>query len=227
MGEKLDGAAGSPAGAQADDGAAKVAADAAAKATADAAAKTAAEQAAVAGTDGKPGSKADLAKPESKAPEKYVLTVPTGGERFIMAPDLTYIEEVARANGWSNEDAQAEIVEAVARSQARETLQGTAFLEAAKADPEYGGAKFDETQQHAQRAIDRLRPAGHARRDGFLAVLDRGGARNHPEVLAFLADLGSQMSEDRPPRSRAERAGEKTPSEVLYDHPDSQKLAGR
>lgn len=171
--------------------------------------------------------KADEAKPPSKAPDTYALTVPTGGERFIMAPDLKYIEEVARANGWSNEDAQAEIADAVVRAQAREALQGTAFLEAAKADPEYGGAKFDETQQDAQRVIDRVRPIGHARREKFLAILDRGGVRHEPEILSVMADLGKLMREDQPPRSRAERAGEKTTPEVLYDHPDSQKLAGR
>jgi hypothetical protein len=179
------------------------------------------------GTGSEPGSTA-AGTPPAKAPDKYELRIPEGGERFVGPDDLKFVENVARANGWTQEEAQAELADAVKRSAARETQVSAAFLESAKADREYGGAQFGETQRLAQRAIDRIRPDGHARRASFLSVLERGGAKNNIEVLAFLADLGKGMSEDAPGahRSAMQHTSESV-AEKFYDHPSSRAADGK
>lgn len=155
---------------------------------------------------------------ESKVPERYTFTVPEGGAAFVDDAVLQRLEQIARASGWSQEDAQAALEEHVV------TMQALAeeYRAQAMADPEYGGDRFNETQRLARKVIDRVRPAGHPRHESFLRFLARGGAGNHIEVLSFLADLGALMGEDAPPRGRAAAAGVVDAATKLYDHPTSQ-----
>lgn len=166
--------------------------------------------------------KAGEAAAEPKAPEKYELQVPDDAKAYVDADDLKYLETIARASNWTNEDAQAALEEHLVTVQA----QSARFLEATKADPIYGGEKLAETQRRARAVIDRIRPVGHERRDRFLAFMGRGGAGNHVEVLSFLADLGKAMGEDSPTHTRSVQAGggEDTAA-MLYDHPSSRALA--
>lgn len=152
-----------------------------------------------------------------KAPDKYSLTVPEANEA-IADPALTKrIEEIARASDWTNDEAQAALNEALTLKQ--QEIDGWASQ--TKADPDYGGDKLSETQRLAQRAIDRVRPAGHARRDSFLKLVTGSGFGNHLEVVSFLADLGALMSEDTGARSGGPKGGSKQTAESLYDHPTS------
>lgn len=205
---------------------AKTADQVAADTAAAAAAATAAAAAAAAGTGtGKtegtaskePGSKDGTATPEPKAPEKYELKVPDTSKAYVDKADLEYLEQVARANKWSNDDAQAALEEHVTTVKA----QADRYAAETKADKTYGGDKFDETQRLARTVIDRIRPAGHERRDSFLAFLGRGGAGNHIEVISFLADLGKQMGEDAPAASRSTDSSGGDAASKLYDHPTS------
>lgn len=135
---------------------------------------------------------AAAAAAKSKVPEKYDFKVADEAKAVVDPADLAYLEQVARASGWSNADAQAaldEHVQTVAAQSAR-------FLTDAKADKDYGGDKFDETTKLAKQAIDRIRPKDHPRREAFDRFLNRGGAGNHIEALSFLADLGRLMGED-------------------------------
>jgi hypothetical protein len=168
------------------------------------------------------GRKADEGKgAESKAPDKYALTVPEGATAFVDDADLKYLEGAARKAGWSNEDAQAALEEHIATVKA----QSDRWAAETTADAEYGGDKLDETQRLARAVIDRVRPAGHTRRESFLRFLGRGGAGNHLEVISFLADLGKLMGEDAPGHSRATSTGtKKDAANVLYDHETSQAL---
>lgn len=181
--------------------------------TEDAAAKAAADTAAAAktGTETKtvepaPGEKkADQKTPEqiaaetksgaagkSQPPDTYALKVPAGVT--LSADDLKLVEQQARKYGLSNEDAQAMLDEQLELISA----QSEAYKAAALADPDYGGEKLADSQKLANSVIDRFRPKGHARRDNFLAFINRAGASNHPEVLAFLTDIGRAMGEDTP-----------------------------
>jgi len=163
------------------------------------------------GTGAEPGQPAGGEPP--KAPEKYSLTVPTGDEKYVDDRVRAHIERVAKASGWSNDDAQAALEEFLGNVKA----EHAAYLEETKADEHYGGDKLEETQRLAKVAIDRLRPVGHARRDSFLAFVNRAGAFNHIEVVSFLADLGRLMAEDRPASGGAPGGAVKPTRDVLYD----------
>lgn len=158
-----------------------------------------------------PGRKADEPPAQSKAPEKYALTLPESGR--LDATDLAYIEDVARKAGWTNEEAQAAIAEQDAAIQA----QSDRFLAETTQDKDYGGDKLAASQQLAKAAIDRLRPIGHPRREAFLKFLNRGGAGNHIEVVSALADLGKLMAEDTTVGGNSGSGGEpKTLAQKMY-----------
>lgn len=227
------GAAPAAGAAGAGDGAAAAAAGAAAAGDGAAGAAGAAEGGA-AGTAGGDGNAAGAAKGTEakagdagagagapKAPAKYALTLPAGG--LMDADDLPALEKIARENDMSQEEAQAYLDEMGVSLKA----QSEGYLAKLKADPDYGGDKLAESQRLANAFIDRLRPAGHARRDSFLKFLNRGGAANHPEVVALLADAGKLMDEDGHVQGAGARSGAVDTATKMYDHPTSKAADGR
>ncbi len=161
----------------------------------------------------KPGEGAGVKPTEPpKPPEKYALSVPEAGRAHVEATDLQYLETVARKAGWTNEEAQAALDEHVATLQAASQR----FLEQTTADPEIGGAHLAESQRLARAVINRVRPEGHPRRASFLQFLNRGGAGNHLEVVAFLRDLGTLMAEPGPVGGTG-GVERKPTADVLYD----------
>lgn len=172
--------------------------------------------AAVADVPAKTGTQAEPEQPAGdtpKAPEKYDLKVPSGDDVYVDDRLLKRVETLARASGWSNADAQAALEEHLGNVKAE--LQE--FLSVTKADPEYGGAQLAESQRLAKLAIDKIRPAGHGRRESFLRFVNRAGAFNHIEVVSFLADLGKLMAEDKPVSGGPASGGRKPTGDVLYD----------
>jgi len=155
------------------------------------------------GKDGKPAG-----TPE--APAKYELKLPEGGR--LTDSDLKGIETVARAEGWTNEEAQARLD---AHSEAIEA-QSAAFLAETEADPTYGGEKLEETQRLARTVLERVRPAGTPRGDALRGILNRSGYGNNLEVIAFLADLGKMMREDGHETAPSGGSSKKSAEEVLY-----------
>jgi len=203
-------------GGGADDAAAKAAAEAKtaadAKAVSDAAAKAATDAAAAAAatsgsgdgaaTDGtaKTGEPSSTAAVTAKAPEAFTLTLPAG--EWLSDQDVTEFRTFAKEYGWTEEQTQANLNAQATSIANRVAAQAAVMLTQAKADPEYGGAKFDESQRLVDQALIRLRPEGHPRREALLGLLTRTGYINHAEVRAFLADLGSMMAEDTGPAAR-------------------------
>jgi hypothetical protein len=157
-----------------------------------------------------PGGKAgDAQKP--KAPEKYALTLPEGTR--LDATDVAAVEQLAKANDWTNEDAQAELVE---RSTAFDAIAAR-FLAETTADPDYGGDKLADTQRLANLALDRLQPKGTPRGDRTRAMLAKTGYGNHIAFVALMADVGKLMAEDSPIVGRAAAPEvKKDPAAVLY-----------
>ena len=153
---------------------------------------------AAAAAAGSPPPAAAAAGTPPAAPATYTLTVPADAQAFYGARQLAKLEADARAAHWTNADAQAELDEQVAVIPARRQAQLEAWRGQTQRDPDYGGARLSETQRLSKLAIDAVRPLGHARRDTFLAFLTGSGGTDHPEVVAFLADLGTLMAEDRP-----------------------------
>jgi len=168
------------------------------------------------------GKTADTAKQEPgdkagdkpKVPEKYTLKAPEGG--YVDDDDLVRVAALAKAEGWTNEEAQAQL-DRYAKGTA---AQAQEWLAQTNADPEYGGEKLADAQKRARAVIDKVRPEGHPRRESFLRILDKTGYGNHLEVLSFFADLGSMAAEDKP-------AGGANPREPKswYDHPTSRAVA--
>lgn len=198
----------------------KAAADKAAtdKATADAAAKTKAEADKV-GTDAAAKAAADeaankeaaaKAAGEKKAPAAYKLTIPE--KSTIDDGDVKIIEQVARENDWTNEEAQA----ALDRHNVTLIEQSARFLEQTKADTTYGGDNLAVTQARAKALLDRVRPASTPQGKAIRALLDKSGYGNHLEVVSLLADLGKMMEEDSPAVG-GNVGGAKTVEEKLYD----------
>jgi hypothetical protein len=171
------------------------------------------------GTQGtKPGGK-DGETP--KPPEKYVLAIPKEAETWLDAADLSRIEREARASGWTNEEAQAE-VEATAA--AMRDLS-TSFRTQTEADETYGGAHLAETQRLATSVIDKFAPAGTPLHDELRRELAKSGLGNKLTVVSFLARIGKAMAEDRPSGGGGGAGGDqKTVVSRLYDHPTSVAL---
>lgn len=160
-------------------------------------------------------NKDGAAAQKPKVPDKYELKAPEGG--YVDDDDLVRVAALAKAEGWTNEEAQAQL-DRHAKSVA---AQADAWLAETKADPQYGGEKLAEAQKRARAVIDRVRPDGHPRRDAFLRILDKTGYGNHIEVLSFFADLGKLAAEDTP------AGGGTSPREPKswYDHPTSRAVA--
>jgi hypothetical protein len=155
-----------------------------------------------------------------KAPDAYTLKVSDEAKEYIADDDRLFLEEVGKANDWTNEEAQAELDAHVERTKAKLAKQADEWAKATKADPVYGGEQFKETQRLARKALDTLRPEGHPRRDSFMRFLDRGGAGNHIEVVSMLADLGKILSEDAP-----NHGGPKVEEKVILS--DAEAIMGK
>jgi hypothetical protein len=161
--------------------------------------KTAAQKviddaAAAAAAEAAKGKKTD----DTGAPEKYTLKVPEGGR--ISDADLKSVETLARAEGWTNDEAQARLEQHAQQIDA----MSTRFMEQTAADPTYGGDKLEATTKNATAALNRFRPAGTPRGDALREMLNRTGYGNNLEWVSLMADIGAAMGEDIPqPGSRA------------------------
>lgn len=167
-----------------------------------------------AGTDAAAAAAAAAAATTTQtgAPEKYTLTAPEDGG--IDAADLKLVEEVARENDWTNEQAQ----DALERHAATRVEQSARFLAETTADKDYGGTNLATTQARAKAIIDSVRPATHPRAAAFRALLDRSGFGNNIEVISFLADLAKRTEEDGAIGSNASGAtAKKSAEDTLYD----------
>lgn len=213
---------------------AKAAADAAAataateKAAADAKAKTDADAAAAAAgkTDDQKAGAADAAgkagagKTGEQPPVELKLTVPEGAEDLVSQAQLDYFTEVAKASGWSAEDAKAELTAHVDREKARIAAQSERWATETKADTEVGGDNLSTTQRNVKAALDRFLPESEPDGKLFRTALNTGGYGNWRPFVKLLARIGKAMGEDSPIAGKG--AGPATSTEdVLYDHPTS------
>lgn len=157
------------------------------------------------GTGGSTSGDAAAGTAGSKAPDKYELKLSQGSR--LEESDVKDIERAGKEAGWTNEQAQAVLAEYEGHANAK--VNG--WLEASKADKQIGGDNFQQTETLANAAITKLRPEGHARRDGFMRLIGASGYGKHPEVLAFLADIGKLFAEDSPAGGGAGTGGAKAP----------------
>jgi hypothetical protein len=145
----------------------------------------------------------------------YALTVPKGSEPWLDDADVRSVEATAKANGWTNEEAQAQL-DAHADVLAQ---QSTAFRTETEAHPVYGGEHLGETQRLANLVLDRFAASGDPIAEQLRRDLVKSGYGNKLSVIAFLARIGKTMAEDRSPSRQGPVVGgvTKDAAAVLYD----------
>jgi hypothetical protein len=153
-----------------------------------------------AGEDAPAEQKAEAEAPV--LPEKYELTAPEGMTLDIEA--LAIADPVFRELGLTNDQAQKlmPVAGEYAQRIANGTLQAihdqrvadrAEMVKAAKADPEIGGAKWDESISFAALALDKL---GMPKGSPFREFLRSEDLDNHPEMIRAMVKIGRALSED-------------------------------
>lgn len=204
--------AGAPAGTTPADGAKPDAGTPAPAATAGVVAPAAGEGTAAPAAGGKDGT----GTPEPKAPDSYELKVPEGAESYIEADDIAEIQAIAKAKGWTAEQAQQaldEHADAIADRSA-------AFRAEVDSDPVYGGKNLEQTQIQATRALERMWPKGSKEHEALGKLLTKTGFGNHRLIVGGLANLGKLMQEDSPAGQRPPSGSKRAPEDVLYGKKD-------
>lgn len=140
--------------------------------------------------------------PAHVIPEVYELTAPEGMtiDTDLLA-EATPIFKEARL---SNDQAQAILpaAKSLVEKTQHSTIQGVidagnqqrkAWLDAAKADEQIGGNKWDASLGSAAKALDAL---GYPEGSDFRTALNETGFGNHPEMIRIFARLGGMVGED-------------------------------
>lgn len=129
------------------------------------------------------------------APEKYEFKLPEGmklddaqsTEFSAVAKELNLTQEQAQ----KLVDLQAKYVEGQNKSHSEnwtKTVDG--WAQEARNDPEYGGAKFNESIALARTAVDKFGDKA------LKEALSLTGAGNHPALVRFMVKVGKAVSED-------------------------------
>jgi hypothetical protein len=126
-------------------------------------------------------------------PEKYELAIPATPGNSIDQADVDAVIAKAKAKGWTNEQAQAELNE-VAQEM---TALRTAIESELDAHAEVGGVHKQAAQEYARKALDKFLPANSPERVAFDALLNKTGYGSYAPVV-LLSRAGKSMSEDRP-----------------------------
>lgn len=159
---------------------------------------------------------------EAKAeavPEKYEFTMPDGVE--MDSEMLAEFEPIAKELGLSQEKAQKLVdiqIKSLQKLQAAHDIQQeeafkemtTQWATAAKADSEYGGAKFNENLSVAQKALKQFAS------EGLIEYLNSSGLGNHPEVIRTFVKVGKAISEDKFVVGGQGGARATDPAKVIY-----------
>lgn len=189
------------------------------KAAADTAAATAAAAKATADKVKADAAAADKAAADAKAaagaPEKYEsFKLPEG---VVIAPEmLTGLEGLARKLNLPQDKAQELADFAAAETKAANDTQvayikqmGDEWLSKSKADPEFGGAKYDATAANNARFIDAFGDAE------LKTLLNETGFGNHPALMRLIHRAQKVMGEDAYVKAGT---GETGPSTTLAGH---------
>lgn len=157
------------------------------------------------------------------APETYELTAPEGFTLDAEAIELA--SPVFKELNLNNEQANKLMPVAAAfaeriQQQGQQAIltevqaQRKAWAEEAQADPDIGGAKWDETMSLSAKALDAL---GYPKGSPFRSFLTDSGLGNHPEMIRAMRKIGAVVSEDGDfVRADAGAQAKKSREEILY-----------
>ena len=144
----------------------------------------------------------------AEVPEAYTLTAPEG--QTLDQAGIELFTPIFKEAKLSN-DLANKLVGTYASYQA--TLlqkQSEAWLEAAKADKEFGGEKFDETLKAVQAAFAKF---GSPELKQFIEATGLG---NHPELIRAFAKIGAASREDAPASGTPAGQQPKTMAQILF-----------
>ena len=143
-----------------------------------------------------PKESSDQGLPKNEAPEKYEdFKLPEGFESD--SEILENFKTIAKETGLSQEKAQGFVDLAAQLFQKAQEHSEAAFVQtrhdwvkSLQADSEYGGVKFNQTINAANRALNK---AGSPE---LVAFLQETGFGDHPELIKMLAKFDKMTSED-------------------------------
>lgn len=157
----------------------------------------------------------EAAKPQEAAvPDKYELTMPEGLEpdAALLAKATPLFKELKLTGEQAQKlsDLYADKLAETRKAQLdawNGVLDG--WREAARTDPEIGGARFAENVGAAKTALDRFGTPE------LKKALDEYGLGNHPELVRFCCRVGKALGEDRLVDGKP-GGGAVDPAKVLY-----------
>ena len=172
-----------------------------------------------AAVEGEPAPDAPSADAAPVVPETYELAAPEG---LTLDPaNVELAAPVFKELGLTNEQANklmpvagefAKKLQAgfSAQLETDAAAQRASWLTESKADPEIGGAKWDETMAIGARALDQFGSKP------FRDFLNASGLGNHPEMLRTFSKIGRAIGEDGFARGDAGAPVKKTDAELFY-----------
>ncbi len=154
-------------------------------------------------------------KPAAAPFDPAALSVPEG---FEVDPGiLAEFADKAKAMNLSQAQAQ-ELVDLqikVGRAQMEQHVQvRQSWVAELKADPEFGGTKFDSTVEDARAVMRRFDKDGKV-----LEMLSSSGAGDNPHIIKMLANIKRSISEDQFVDERGGNTSEKSLTERMWPDP--------
>lgn len=158
------------------------------------------------------GSSTEVKDAAPVVPEKYEFKLPEGVQ--MDETGIGAFSEYAKAQGLTQEAAQAQLEAMAPAMQAAQVARlekaKTDWLEAAKADKEYGGDAFSDNLKVADKALNELGTPE------LTKLLKSSGLNHHPEVIRLLVKAGKAMSEDSKVISGGNRTVLETTAQRMY-----------
>lgn len=152
-------------------------------------------------------------QPPAEQPIQYTdFTMPEGYS--LNAEDSKTLQELGQQFKMPQEDVQ-KLVDLGVQMQQRQAQEQqkviASWVDAAKADPEYGGEKLKENLLTAQRAFSLPRGAEISK------ILFKSGLGNHPAVIGFMTEVGKLLQGDNMTHGKGANTASVTPASVWYD----------
>lgn len=166
--------------------------------------------------EGKPADQPGQEKPPAGAPEKYAdFQLPTGMQADQAA--LAGFLPLAKELNLTQEHAQKLVTYQAtlmagyqaAQQKAWEAEQ-QAWIEAGKADPEIGGAKYEESLTLARQAFGRYATPE------FVQLVNETQIGNHPEFVRVFAKIARATAEGQPGGPERNAPPPKRAADILY-----------
>lgn len=150
---------------------------------------------------------------EAAQPIQYTdFTMPEGYE--LHGDDAKVLQELGQQFQMPQEAVQ-KLVDLGVQLQQRQVVQQQqmvrSWLDAVRADPEYGGEKLDQSLLTAQRAFSL--PRG----DKVSNILYKSGLGNHPDVIGFMTEVGKLLESDNMVHGQGSNTANVSPASVWYD----------